>query len=77
MVKGAREQTPHSPSNFSAGLQHSHKRSSQGEQSSPPVSTWSTLSTTCLWKCSWLTEGGQTCFPGTSPHGGHTWELPC
>ena len=41
MVKGAREQTPHSPSDFSAGLQRSHQRSSQGEQSSPPVSTWS------------------------------------
>ena len=77
MVKGAREQTPHSPSDFSAGLQPSHKRSSQGEQSSPPVSTWSTLSTACLWKCSWLAEGGQICFPGTSHPCGHMWELPC
>ena len=76
MVKGAREQTPHSPSDFSAGLQRSHQRSSQGEQSSPPVSTWSTLSTACLWKCSWLSRGGSDLLsrhiPPLRPHVGVT-----
>lgn len=76
MVKGACEQTPHSLSDFSAGLQRSHKRSSQGEQSLPPVSTWRTLSTACLQKCSWLSRGGSDLLsrhiPTLGPHVGVT-----